>query len=703
MRLLLPIVFLACAGLLLCGAARASSANDYGGIGLLQVPSARFSPDGQFTTGFSSVLPYNQLFATVQILPWLETTLRYAEVSNREFGPESSQSYKDRSVDFKLKLLSQSRYLPALALGFRDLGGTGLFAGEYLVASRSWGPLDATLGLGWGRLGARGDFGNPLSGFSDSFDTRQREGSTFRISKVFHGKDTALFGGLEWRTPLPGLSLKLEYEGNDYQSEALANNLPVATPFNAAINYRLGSLDLSAGYERGNTAMLRVALVTNFQRYFGMAKLLDPLPSLPGLNPTLAEPARAATAEDGYADFRQALAAELSRQQMTLSALDFDAPAGELHVRFRQTLTLNEARALGRVAQSLNVLAPEEFQVFSITQVVRGLETYRVRIQRRDVDNAVNYRDEPEAVWDSAELAPAAARPRSVAYFDLESYPETDWQVSPALRQSVGGPDRFYFAQLWLRLAGSVAVNEHWSFSGAAGVNIYNNFEELQARDTSRLPPVRSDIVRYLKEGQNNLVRLETNYIWSLAPQWHARLSAGIFEEMYGGVGAEVLYRPFDAGWALGANLNRVRQRTFEQLLEFQRYEVTTGHLNAYLPLPFYNTLAKISVGQYLAGDRGVTLDLSRRFRNGVRVGAFATRTNVSAADFGDGSFDKGFYLYLPFDLFLPRSSREGANLVFRPLTRDGGQKVRDGVDLYSLVAEQHRQAILEDSGQWYR
>lgn len=699
-----PISFVAgllCAGL--AGTAHATSANDYGGIGLLQMPSARFSPDGQFTTGFSAVSPYNQLFATVQVLPWLETTLRYAEVTNREYGPESSQSYKDRSVDFKLKLLAQGRYGPALALGFRDLGGTGLFAGEYLVASRSWGPLDITLGLGWGRLGARRDFGNPLASLSDSFNDRQREGSNFRISKVFHGPETALFGGLEWRTPVNGLSFKLEYEGNDYQSEALANNLPTATPFNAAFNYRLGALDLSAGYERGNTAMLRVALVTNFQRYFGLSKLLDPLPSLPGRQPEQTVPARAATAAEGYAAFSRALAAELQRQQMTLSAVDFDAPAGVLYVRFRQDFTRNEARALGRVAQSLNVLAPPEFQVFSLTQVVQGLETYRVRIQRQDVDNAVHYRDEPEAVWASAELAPPAPHVPGPGYRELEDYPETDWRLSPALRQSVGGPDRFYFAQLWLRLAGSVAVNENWSFSAAAGVNLYNNFEELQARDSSRLPPVRSDIVRYLKEGQNNLVRLETNYIWSLAPQWHARLSAGIFEEMYGGIGGEVLCRPFNSGWALGANLNRVRQRTFEQRLEFQSYEVTTGHLNAYVPLPFYNTLAKVSVGQYLAGDRGVTVDLSRRFRNGVRVGAFATRTNVPAAEFGEGSFDKGFYLYLPFDLFLPRSSREAANLVFRPLTRDGGQKVRDGVDLYSLVADQHRDAILQDSGQWYR
>ncbi|STL49430.1 putative lipoprotein [Escherichia coli] len=35
----------------------------------------------------------------------------------------------------------------------RDIGGTGLFDAEYLVASKAWGPFDFTLGLGWGYLG----------------------------------------------------------------------------------------------------------------------------------------------------------------------------------------------------------------------------------------------------------------------------------------------------------------------------------------------------------------------------------------------------------------------------------------------------------------------------------------------------------------------------------------------------------------------
>lgn len=132
-------------------------------------------------------------------------------------------------------------------------------------------------------------------------------------------------------------------------------------------------------------------------------------------------------------------------------------------------------------------------------------------------------------------------------------------------------------------------------------------------------------------------------------------------------------------------SLARVRQRDFDQKFDFIDYEATTGHLSFYYEAPWQNILAQVSVGQYLAEDRGVTFDMSRRFANGARVGAWATFTNVSSEDFGEGSFDKGFYIYMPFDLFLPRSMRGGTTFSFRPLTRDGGQKVRDGKPLYFM------------------
>jgi hypothetical protein len=93
---------------------------------------------------------------------------------------------------------------------------------------------------------------------------------------------------------------------------------------------------------------------------------------------------------------------------------------------------------------------------------------------------------------------------------------------------------------------------------------------------------------------------------------------------------------------------------------------------------------ASLSAGQYLAGDKGATLMVSKVFANGATMGAFATKTNVPAAVFGEGSFDKGIYWAIPFDAMLTSSSRNNANFTWKPLTRDGGAKVIRPVNLFN-------------------
>lgn len=56
-----------------------------------------------------------------------------------------------------------------------------------------------------------------------------------------------------------------------------------------------------------------------------------------------------------------------------------------------------------------------------------------------------------------------------------------------------------------------------------------------------------------------------------------------------------------------------------------------------------------------------------------MRMGAYATFPHVSVKQFGEGSFDKGIYLSIPFDLMLPRSTTSRADIVWSPLTRAGG------------------------------
>lgn len=82
-----------------------------------------------------------------------------------------------------------------------------------------------------------------------------------------------------------------------------------------------------------------------------------------------------------------------------------------------------------------------------------------------------------------------------------------------------------------------------------------------------------------------------------------------------------------------------------------------------------------------------LTIDVSREFRNGVRMGAYATFTNVSAQRFGEGSFDKGIYLSIPFDLLLPGSHVDTATILWQPLLRDGGARLNRRYTLYDLTS----------------
>jgi hypothetical protein len=226
---------------------------------------------------------------------------------------------------------------------------------------------------------------------------------------------------------------------------------------------------------------------------------------------------------------------------------------------------------------------------------------------------------------------------------------------------------------------------------GVGAVSLIDGLDQVRPMGFSGLPRVRSDLELYQSStGGFFIDEIEANYHFNIAPDWFGRVSAGIFEEMFGGVAAEVLYRPVDSRLAFSLNVNRVRQREFKQMLGFRDYEVTTGHLTTYYRSPWYGINVKASVGSYLAGDRGCTLDISRRFETGAEIGAFATRTNVSAEQFGEGSFDKGFYLRIPLSTF-GVAFKGNANFDYRFLTRDGGAKVNDGVELYTIAGPHTR------------
>ena len=662
-------------------------AGDYGGAGLWQTPTARFGDDGSMGLGIVADSPYNRLFVSVVPIEGMEATFRYTDITNRLYSPDPAfsgqQSYKDRGLDLSFRLLKESENLPAVALGLRDLGGTQLFAAQYLVASRSYYDFDFSFGLGWGRLASGGPISNPFERQNSN-----RSGSKYRFSNVFNSPKVGVFGGVTWDAPIKGLQLLAEYDANDYQNEPKDNPKDVKLPINFGLKYRLRSGAMAGlSYQRGSIISFQIGIGINLAAPNGIPKLLDPPPPF-SRQQTLAFAEAKGQPEvpsNDPAVLSRRVEQALGAQKIVLQGFALSADGKSAQIWIPPAPYRDSQKLIGRTARAASAVLPDWVATIRVTEVSYGVETYDVEISRAALENAAVGEIAIDKFQSTVRVSsPSDDKPAS--QYSPVRYPKFGWTLNPSLRSSIGGPDSFYFGQLLLKLGGSVNITPNWNLEGLLGFNIYNNFNDLKLESNSALPHVRSDIKNYLQEGEQALVRLETNYIHQFAPHWYGRVSGGIFEEMYGGVAGELLYRPANPHWAVGVNVNRVRQRDFDQRFTFRDYEVTTGNITGYFEFQRPSVLVKLSAGQYLARDRGVTLDISRQFPSGIRIGAFATKTDVSAKQFGEGEFDKGIYFILPLDILLPRSTPGSGSFLLRPLTRDGGQMVRDGRSLYEVT-----------------
>ena len=151
-----------------------------------------------------------------------------------------------------------------------------------------------------------------------------------------------------------------------------------------------------------------------------------------------------------------------------------------------------------------------------------------------------------------------------------------------------------------------------------------------------------------------------------------------------------------EKSYHLGFSLHKVKQRDFNQRFSLRDYETTTGFLSHYLSLPF-GINSKISVGKYLAGDKGLTLDLSRRFQSGFTLGIFATKTDLSAEEFGEGSFNKGFYISVPTQLFYSDFTTGNISFGLQPLTKDGGAMLIQQNSLFGILGDSNRNSLIRD------
>ncbi|WP_194756839.1 YjbH domain-containing protein [Aliidiomarina indica] len=702
--------------------------SNYGQAGLIQMPTARMVDAGEITLSYNDMDIYRRYTVNLQVFDWLEASAFYVRVPSRLYssvpGFSGDQMYTDKGFDVKIRLWEESYYLPEVAVGLRDFAGTGLFDGEFIAASKAWGPFDFTLGMGFGRMGTRDHFKNPFCNSSDSFCERPTtvsgRGGELEYDQWFRGS-TALFGGVEYQTPWQPLRLKLEYDGNDYSDDFAIIENPPRTPWNVGLNYQLNNaIDLRLGYERGDTLTFGFNIRSNFN-YLSQAKITPE--RVPAQDPKVSS-----IEEVSWPDVRQALRDHYSyagtqfyvsendsgSQRNALgtedeagsqrNALGTEADGAHTVTMYGSLWRHRDAdQYLDRTARILAAELPASVERIEIVEQIYNRPMVKYELDLSEYRRQLNYEDpdvRPQDAWQGFTRTEPEAKPERSAEGWVEEYPEygsrrPSYGWSPHLQQSFGSPETFYFYQVYLTTFANWQINENFSINGNVGINVHNNYDRFNFTvdgQPSPLPRARTFIREYMQQDVW-LTRLQANYFTQLSNDWYALAYAGVLERMYSGVGGELLYRPLDSPWAVGADINRVRQRDFSGAFGLRDYEVTTGHVSVYYDMGrdfefFKGSLLTLNFGQFLAGDRGVNVDFKRQFDSGMTVGAFAAFTNVSSEDYGEGSFTKGFYVSIPFDLMTIRPSRVRGTFGWSPIYRDGGHMLDRRMQLHPITHE---------------
>ncbi len=557
-----------------------------------------------------------------------------------------------------------------MAIGLQDFIGTGLYGGEYVVGSKRFGPWDVTLGLGWGRLGTMADGQNPLAAVSPRFETRPRDvgqGGSINSVHVFRGEDAAFFGGVEYSLPaawgVEGLRAKVEFSGDALRDERggwPARTTGLRGEAQSRVNYGLqwsnGWLDAGLGWLHGSDLMFRVS-----------ARLDPARPPEVGRDPPPALGARPLVVADPEAAVREALRAAGFRPV----AVRIEGASARIAVAGGRQRRLSQAA--GRVARAVQAHLPPEVERIVLSWRQAGVEVARLVLARAAMEAAARGEGSAEEMYFSTPLQAAGADDFGL----MDGGAGFSWGVEPRVSTLLGDPSRTLRWQVATVVGARAEFGHGLALAGSLSRTLAGNLAGAPPSD-SRLPRVRSEVARYAREGETAVPALYAERIWGLGPDVFARTTAGYLEPMFAGLSGEVLWRPHDRPWALGAEVARVGQREYDQRLGMRGYQVTTGHVSAYADLPWFGMYGVARAGRYLAGDWGGTLELGRRFDSGIEVGGFATITDVPFKTFGEGSFDRGIYIRVPLDIF-GIETRAVTPMTIRGVTRDGGGRL--GVD----------------------
>lgn len=678
-----------CCGCLVFGGAQAIGAtpNNHGQSGYINMPSASVEADGTFSMGYSYDSPYSELWATATVLPFLQMTGRYVSIS----GIRGSGSYwgnygryKDKVIDAKLKLWDETAGLPSVAVGVTDLLGTGLFKGQYVVASKTFGPtnnLEASIGYG-------------------------------------HKRPDGLFAGARWRPDnLPNWALVAEYDANDYAKDFNADKTYAGERRkgpSVGVEYRWGWLGVQAARHRDHSSINAFVSIPFSDREY-IPKIYEP--SYFQGNDARSRP----SIDEWQSDTSHGAALVQALAKQDYKNIRIELRGNALNLTLTNSRISNLGRAVGRATRTALAFAPVGISTICVTytkleqpvatyefldlkklndyldmKIERQafLETVVVRYPNR---NDIIHADQSgmlAGIKDNSGLDVLLGQDGHIVQVSSEDREANRFKVVPKLGLFFNDPSGALRYELSAAANYDKRLDEGLYLNGALGLTIAESVSGVTQASNSLLPHVRTDIAEYKRGNRFKLNRLLLNKYSTLDERLYARVSGGIYEEMFRGVGGQVLYLPKDSRWAVDLSIDAVQQRDFKGWLGKQDYQTVTalGALHYRLP---YDITATARVGRFLAKDMGVRAELKRRFRSGIEVGAWYTRTDgkdtTSPGTVASPYNDKGIFLSIPLGSMLASDSQANAGFAIAPWTRDVGQMVASPGDLYEIMENSRR------------
>lgn len=643
---------------------------NWGGTGLMEIPTARILGDGVVRAGAAQALPYRWFTIDMGIFPGLEAGGRLTEITNvsTRLGSDYG-NYKDKAFDIKYQILAESRYRPAIALGLHDFHGTALFSAQYLVMSRQIFPFDFTLGFGRERL--KGSL--ELPSLFDWFD------------------DVGVFGGVEWALNKK-INFTAEYNPIKYEKDRgpAGRAVPEGAdcPINLGVRYNIiPGVQLGASYQRGDT----LGLYCHIQSLLG-ASMVPKRPDPPLQYPVDRRPF----------DKRET-GKMLGRMSDALNDAGFKGVSvctdgREITAEITNNRYLSNQKAVGRGLRILLFYSPSDTKMLRVVVRRRKINLLSVSVEPELLEKYL-FGKIPEYIFQKALKVESVSADENKKGDLLAEVKEDErfglsWGIKPDFKPYLNDPSGFFKGRLGIKPHARVEPWAGGAFYGRYDIPFYSNISS-----SNPLIPnaVRSDSWLY-SDTDYTFERLLFDQSVCLSRDTFGRVSAGYFENMYAGVGGEVLKFFNEGRFALGIESDWVRKREPGSQLSLLDQENHTIIGNAYYRIAPFDVTLQGQYGRFLAGDKGFLFTVSREYSTGAILGAWYSFTDTDhLSSFNRDYNDKGIFLSLPMRMFLKTDSGSRYTYAISPWTRDVAALPVHWSNIYGLASDLMPSIFRED------